>query len=119
MKVKIDKLLAEFKGITEKQFEAQVKDLAFLFGWKYYHTWRSIHSPAGFPDVVMVRPPRLIFAELKSEKGKLSPAQKEWLDLLTKCDKYEFHSAQERLLPTIEVYLWRPHDIEEIAGILR
>ena len=73
------------KGISEKAFESQVKHLAKLFGWRYYHTWRSIHSPAGFPDTVMVRPPRLIFAELKSEKGKLTPEQEAWIEDLKKC----------------------------------
>jgi len=90
---------------TEKQFESQVKDLAKIFRWKYYHTWRSIHSPAGFPDCVMVRPDRIIFAELKSEKGQVSEAQQEWLDKLEATGK-------------CEVYLWRPGQIEEIAEIL-
>ncbi|GAH34197.1 unnamed protein product [marine sediment metagenome] len=104
--------------ITEKQFEAQVKDLAKLFGWKYYHTWQSIHSPAGFPDVVMVRPPRLIFAELKSEEGKVSLGQQEWLEILKQCQKLILlNHTQTLMLP--EVYLWRPSQIEEIAGILR
>ena len=53
--------------ITEKQFESQVKDLAKMFGWLYYHTWRSFHSPAGFPDCVMVRGNRTSFAELKTD----------------------------------------------------
>ena len=98
--------------ITEKQFEGQVKDLAKLFGWKYYHTWRSIHSPAGFPDVVMVRPPRLIFAELKSEQGKPSDKQQDWLDILKECQRdFSFRMP--------EVYLWRPSQFEEIANILR
>ena len=93
-------------AITEKQFEAQVKHLAKLFGWLYYHTWRSFHSPAGFPDCVMVRPPRVIFAELKTEKGQVSPHQQEWLDLLGQC-------------PGVEVYLWRPSDFKEIVECLR
>ena len=42
-------------AITEKQLESQVKDLAKVFGYIYYHTWRSFHSPAGFPDCVLVR----------------------------------------------------------------
>lgn len=104
--------------ITEKQLEAQVKDLAKLFGWKYYHTWRSIHSPAGFPDGVMVRPPRLIFAEFKSERGKVSLKQQEWLEILKQCQKLILLSHTQTLMMP-EVYLWRPHMIEEIAGILR
>ena len=103
---KKDSQIRKTLAITEKQFESQVKDLAKIFGWRYYHTWRSIHSPAGFPDVIMVRPPRLIFAELKSDKGKPSPAQEAWLNDLKGC-------------PTVEVYLWRPVDFEAVMEILR
>lgn len=101
--------------LTEKQFEGQVKDLAKLYGWKYYHTWRSIHSPAGFPDCVMVRPPRLIFAELKSEKGKATPEQKGWLDILTELESCL--SPESDLM--LEVYLWRPSDFDAICEILK
>lgn len=97
-------------ALTEKQFESQVKDLAKIFRWKYYHTWRSIHSPAGFPDCVIIRIepiPRLIFAELKSEKGQPTPEQYEWLCLLQNIDV------------VVEAYLWRPSDIEDIAEILK
>ena len=93
-------------SITEKQFEAQVKELAALFGWRYYHTWRSFHSPAGFPDCVLVRLSRLIFAELKSEKGVVSPPQQEWLDEL-------------ELTGKCEVHLWRPSDFPKITEVLR
>jgi hypothetical protein len=99
--------LAELNLITEKDFESQVKDLAKLFGWKYYHTWRSFHSPAGFPDCVMVREDRLIFAELKSEKGKVSPEQEDWLLAVKVVGK------------PVESYLWRPSDFDLIKETLR
>ena len=92
--------------LSEKQFQEQVRDLAKIFGWKYYHTWRSIHSPAGFPDCVMVRGERLVIAELKSEKGIISDKQQEWLDALKE-------------IPCVEAFLWRPDDIEQIAEVLR
>jgi len=92
--------------ITEKQFSQQVVDLGHLYGWLIYRTWRSIHSPAGFPDLVMVRPPRLIFAELKSEKGKLTSVQEEWL-------------ARLGMLSACEVFLWRPDDFEDIVEVLK
>ena len=92
--------------MTEAQLAGAVRDLARLFGWRRFHTWIAKHSPAGFPDEVLVRPPRLIFAELKSAKGKLSPEQEAWLELLEQ-------------IPGIEVYIWRPDDIEHIAEILR
>lgn len=108
--------------ITEKQFEAQVKDLAKIYGWLYYHTWRSIHSPVGFPDCVLVRPPRLIFAELKTEKGKLTPEQGKWLETLERCQVSRGFKALGNdiydIQVTPEVYLWRPDDLEKIAEIL-
>lgn len=100
--------------ISEKEFEGQVKELALRFGWRYYHTWRSIHSPAGFPDCVLVRPPRLVFAELKSEVGEVSPAQEEWL-----ADLREIEFAWDNPDSPVEVYLWRPSDFEQIAEVLR
>lgn len=50
----------------------------------------------GFPDLVLVRPPRLIFVELKSDTGKIRPDQQWWLDRLTGT--------------AAEVYVWRPSD---------
>lgn len=96
------------KGISENQFEAQVKDLAKTFGWLYYHTWRSIHSPAGFPDCVMVRNSRIIFAELKNEKGKVSLAQQEWLEALGNVGDKD-----------VQVFIWKPSQFDEIVECLR
>jgi hypothetical protein len=44
--------------ITEKQFTGQVVQLARMLGWRVYHPWLSVHSAAGFPDLVLCRPPR-------------------------------------------------------------
>jgi len=92
-------------SMTESQFERQVKQLAATFSYAYYHTWRSIHSPAGFPDCVFAKPGRLIFAELKSEVGKVSEKQQEWLDTLQAAG--------------VEAYLWKPSQFDEIVKILR
>lgn len=94
--------------ITEKQFESQVKDLAKIYHWKFYHPFLSKWSERGWPDVILLRDGRLIIAELKTDKrsSKLSPAQARWLWELRK-------------VPGIEVYIWRPRYIEKIARILR
>ena len=91
---------------TEKAFMAQVLEAARLFGWEAYHPWLSKFSPRGFPDLVLCRPPRLIFAELKTETGKVTGPQQRWLDLIGSC-------------PAVAVYLWRPDDLDTIVGILR
>jgi hypothetical protein len=91
--------------ITEKQFTQQVIELAQLFGWRVYHTWLSVKSASGFPDLCLVRGNRLIFAELKSDRGVLTSAQKEWLEALKQT--------------SAEVYLWRPSDFDMIVELLR
>lgn len=90
--------------MTERELRQSLVHAAREFGWKVYFSWTSIHSPAGFPDLCMVRGTRLIFAELKTDKGKVSEPQQEWIDAL-------------RGTPA-ECYLWRPTDIEQAYRIL-
>ena len=66
--------------ITEAEFQAQVIELLQHTHWKIYHTWKSIHSVAGFPDIIAIREGELLVIELKSAKGKLTEAQKLWLE---------------------------------------
>lgn len=111
--------------ISETDLLSQVIDLAHLYGWKLAHFrpamtkwgWRTAVSGdgKGFPDCVLVRPPRLIFAELKAEDGKLRPEQEEWLELLRECQRQA--EPYGRLLMA-EVYVWRPSQFDEIRGIL-
>ena len=96
----------DYLSLNEQEFTSQIRDLARTLQWARYHTWISKHSTAGFPDEVLVRPPRVIFAELKSENGKLTPAQRDWLDALALCG-------------TVEVYVWRPSMIDQIAHCLQ
>ena len=106
--------------ITEKDFQATVIALARQLGWIVGFTHDSRHSEPGEPDLRMVHPTqhRVIFAELKTVKGKLTKGrynksgrwmtgQDEWQDALTSC-------------PGIEYYLWRPDGLDgEIERILR
>lgn len=79
---------------TEADFQGRVIGLAKSLGWSVYHTHYSKHSEAGFPDLVLVRPPRLIFAELKVwPRITPRPAQVEWL-------------ARLGAVPCVESYLW-------------
>jgi hypothetical protein len=85
--------------MTEKQLQAAVVELAGWCGYLVYHPWLSIRSAGGFPDLTLVRridhgPPRLIFVELKSERGLVSARQKQW--------------AAALLAAGAEVYTWKP-----------
>jgi hypothetical protein len=111
MSLKVAKPLDE---VLEKEWDAQLfrggkrPGLAPMLGWTLsYHTMRSKGSRAGFPDRVLVHGGRLIFAELKREKGVATPLtdeQRRWLDALAGAG--------------CECYLWRPSDFEEIARVL-
>lgn len=88
-----------------------VIELARACRWLAYHTHDSRRSAQGFPDLVMVRGDRLIFAELKSERGKLSPAQVAWLDALGEVEVADPSG--------VTVYEWRPRDWPAIEVVLR
>lgn len=92
--------------VPEKEFQGQVVDLAMLRRWRVWHDHDSRRNAAGLPDLLLLRPPRLVFAELKTEKGRLSAEQRTWLDELGRC-------------PGVEVHVWRPGDWAEIEETLR
>ena len=75
---------------NEKAFQASVIKAAKQFGWKVYHTTISYGSAGGFPDLVLIHPPDIIYAELKMPKGRLTEKQKEYGDLLLACNA-EYH----------------------------
>lgn len=96
--------------IPEAAFQRQILDLADLFGWTSYHTYESRRSRKGFPDLVMVRRGRLVFAEIKSERGRLSREQEKWLEELADVERYSLGNVKARV--------WRPSDWQEIESIL-
>lgn len=95
-----------FALISEKEFSQRVKEQAEALGWLVGRVWNSQNSPAGFPDLTMVRGQRLIFAELKSMKGKVSEHQQTWLERLSEVQS------------PVEVYVWRPSDEDKIDKVL-
>lgn len=90
---------------TEKEFQERVRNLARALGWLVYHTHDSRRCEPGFPDLVMVRAPRLLFMELKREGGRFSQDQIHWLQELKACG--------------VEVYTARPSAWADVERILR
>ena len=92
-------------NVTESSFQAAVIDAARLWGWRVAHfrparTKNGWVTPVaadgkGFPDLVLVRD-RLVMAELKSDTGRLSGDQHEWIAWLEGAG--------------VETYVWRPAD---------
>jgi hypothetical protein len=94
--------------ISEAAFLQQVKALAYIHGWAVHHSQPSLTrrgkyittGAPGFVDLVMAHRQRgLIFAELKTSKGRTSPAQDDWM---------------QRIEPFAECYLWRPEHLKDI-----
>lgn len=92
--------------MTEKELQQAVLDLARSKGWKAYHTFDSRRSEPGFPDAILIRGERLIAVEFKSEKGKLTEAQTDWLEAFR--DVWVVDAIVVRPAPTLDqvaVYL--------------
>ncbi len=87
--------------ITEADLLRSVLSLARVYGWLAYHTWNARHSAAGFPDLVLVRGGRLIFAELKSEHGRVTAQQLVWGAALTRAE----------VTGGVAYLVWRPSDL--------
>lgn len=88
---------------TEKAFQQQVTDLCDWYHLRWHHETDSRRSKAGFPDLVIVGK-RVIFVELKSERGRVSKAQRGWITDLERAGA--------------EVHVWRPSEWDAIHAIL-
>jgi hypothetical protein len=102
----------QVRQISEREWQRHVMDVATRLGWLFYHApdnkpvnGRVQNITPGFPDLVLVKAPRIVYAELKRETGKLSPAQEKWLYLLRACGQ--------------EAYVWRPSNLNDVIATLR
>ena len=69
---------------TENELQSTVMEIMRWQGWRVYHTYDSRRSEAGYPDLTAVKGSRLMFVEFKTEKGRITVDQKDWLDQLVK-----------------------------------
>lgn len=108
----------QLRAWTEAQLQGAVEAIAGASGWRYYHApdnrpvtaasgKRYVQSiKRGFPDLTLVKGPRLLFVELKRQKPKMTidQAQIDWL--------LELQAAGA------EVALWRPSDLPLARRVL-
>lgn len=105
--------------MSEDDLLDAVITLARMNGWLVDHPrpartangWRTaLRGHAGRPDLFLVHPSgRVITAELKSEKGKLSRYQKPWDEALrVAAQRAGIGSRGDR--PVFSHYVWRPTD---------
>lgn len=95
MRTTADLRAAQAKKMPEKELEQNVADACKTLGLLRYHTHRAQHSPAGFPDDVIVGC-RVMYRELKRSGEKPTAEQQEWLDRLAAVGE--------------DVGVWRPED---------
>ena len=92
--------------MAEEPWLQHVRDYAGRHGWLHYHTYDSRRSTEGFPDLVLCRAPRLIIAELKTDKGIVRGAQQGWKDQLEGVTEFSY-------------FLWRPTDERIVEDLLK
>jgi hypothetical protein len=97
--------------ITEQQFTNSVLQYAKAYGWRRFHVRMSgvggvnVQGDRGFPDLVLVRPPRMIVAELKVGRNKTTKEQDGWLQALEESS-------------CAEIYWWTPDQWQRILETL-
>jgi hypothetical protein len=96
----------------ERRFNDRVKLYAKRGGWLPYHNLHARGSDPGFLDLTLMRPPRLVVAELKVPPNTTTDWQKVWLAY--------WRVLAELAGPhlTIEVYEWTPDDWPQIEAVL-
>lgn len=85
------------RKMTERTLQDRVIYRAKKYGWRYAHAGRGIIEredgsttvttpmSAGWPDLFLLRPPRVLVIELKRELGEIRPEQLEWLQDFNAC----------------------------------
>jgi len=93
--------------MTEKMFQGRVIQALKIAGYAHYHTYNSIRSVKGFPDLIALngKKKRIIAIEVKTETGKLTADQSEWLTLFSMCG--------------VETWLLRPGQFDEFWESIR
>lgn len=132
-------------AMTEAAWQQNVVRLAGYYGWRTYHTRDSRGSDPGFPDLVLIRGPELLFAELKPDRPSrtraaraliderpewlrrrdLTDSQAAWLGAIRELEDAVAYArgvcigedlGDERL--AVEAHLWTPSMLDEVHARL-
>lgn len=118
-------------AMTEENLQNAVIELARWCGWRVHHVraarsaqgWRTpLQGDVGFFDLVLSKAGTVIFAELKSEQGRLRPDQVKWGEALSGEEQWSGRAVREVVGGgSVAVVVWRPRDwvSGEIEAVLR
>lgn len=106
--------------ITEAELQSTVVSFAKRTGWAHWHVpdarmqvgHRLVGAAqaAGLPDLLLVhRVHGFVFAELKTETGKLRPAQVKALTIMAEAAGPASLSGVR-----VRVHVWRPRDMDSV-----
>jgi hypothetical protein len=90
--------------MSEAQWQRRITDYCDLLHLRWHHETDSRRSKSGFPDLWIVGN-RLVVAELKGSKTRITSEQRDWLVALERAG--------------VECYLWRPEDWPEVQQVLK
>lgn len=101
--------------LSETEWQQQVIDLAHALGWQHLHvrrsigkgqSWTTATNVKGWPDLSLwsERQRRVMFVELKTRTGVVSPDQQRVLASLEAAGQ--------------EVHVWRPADLDAAHAAL-
>ena len=109
--------------MSERVLKNTIVTYARSYGWLVHHdlpsqrangSWATVtQGDSGFPDLVLVHrgntaarlQAQIIYAELKTQRGKLTAGQQQWLDALQAAGQ--------------TAVVWRPNDLQDIFTKLR
>ena len=109
--------------MSERVLKNTIVTYARGYGWLVHHdlpsqrangSWATAtQGDSGYPDLVLVHPgntaarlqAQIIYAELKTQRGKLTAGQQQWLDALQAAGQ--------------TAVVWRPSDLQDIFTKLR
>lgn len=119
-------------AVLEADLQASVCDQLTKLGWSYHHETDSRRSESGLPDLICWKgeavvgkaavfapppiriPGRVLFVELKRQKGKLRPPR---TDAKGKYHRGQMETLNELAASGAETAIWRPsHDREGIVS---
>ena len=106
-----------YRSKSEAQLMRDIVREAKRFGWLVHHSRPALYAKAGrwatqvqghvgLSDLILVKPPSVLFIECKREVGyEVSPEQECWKAALLAC-------------PGVEYALIKPSDLEQLCGRL-
>lgn len=98
------------EAMPEGTFLAKIRSVAKAHGWLTYHVFDARRSEVGFPDLVLTNGTSVLIYELKTNTGKVTKEQADWLALFAHTGKVECGTWRPRDFPAIVERLSRKEE---------